>query len=1540
MATYLNGRLGGRVALDTQIDLPSNVSWYIKFKTVDVTQAKTAVVIGDGTTFSERFLFDPANNRVNIRMDGGNFQGVISYADIKAVVPSFSPLLPFTYELRATPRSGSGFDINLYVNNLDCGVLAGTSGNITFNITHFLSTDGSTDSDLGLFFIEIGQAGSVTNRWDANTTGSSFVTTTGTNNATLLGFPTDDSQWQETVPVANAGISQFNKLSGSTVTLDGSGSYSTSGGALSFSWGAPSGVTLSDSTAANPTFTVASKNIDEDLTFTLTVTEDGISSTSTTLVSTLAEGSTLGDAWALNHAVAAFELTVPTLATVEAKSIEIETITNLSLSESTFGRLCQFAGLEIRTGNSDTGLGYVYTRGQFGNDTNNQRDKALDLPFKITEENIKLKCNLLPSTLGDPSTSSLALLLNNIPILQEETTWSADSAGATQSAKISSGNGDFDHQGKMRYLKVRMVDINDVVYEAHLRNVTGTNATQWEDISGNGHHATIATAIASTPNLWVPYQYGIPPVAGDETAPTLTVSGANTTITVGDDEPAYTATATDNVDGDITANIVKTGTVNTGVAGTYTLTWNVSDAVGNAATPVTRTVTVLAEPNTAPVANLGSGNITVASGATILLDGSASLDVDGTISTYSWLQTSGTNALIDDNDSVTTFAVAPTLNADETLTFTLTVTDNDGATNTATLNVLVLEDVPRDAPIAVAGNGATNIVVGNTITLDGSQSTGQGTLTYRWRQIKGVFGEVSNRFVSSPTFTVPQLTTKSAFGQDIYVDKTAASIANPLLPYGLTKHLNISYLGAFRPITTISGNRNPYQSGTIGLSEDNTRIFMTTHVYDGGVLDFDIPSTFSMSTDVNAVTAVSENQLYTGIYDVVTVGSTNRDKINGFLEFDGKLLATAERFYDTGDTSDNLFLLNSSADFTLGGDGFYKLAGGSRIGGNMSKIPQDSQALLGGATHIATWSTVYSINGRYSIGPSLYTFNPQDILDADPEVNPNISSVEFMNYTLSNMIAPDANTWVKDTSPLWGGVTKSRGGFVIPNTSYIIFFGDHSGNVDGNGYKITQDTGNVCGGGCPYTATDEYGYYWMYDLNDIINAQNTYDPRPFSYGVFQLPIGRTNVRAITGVAFDADNNRLYLTQSINDQYPLVMVYSLTAKTEDTATIDTNASELVFELEVTDDQGAKATDLVTFTYNTNVEVDTTRPVITLTGSNAITIDIGDTVPVLAYSAIDNTDGDITANVVVTGQVANNQIAGTYTQALNVQDAAGNNALQVIRTVEVQAAVDTTTPTLAANPSTTSYSLTVGDTFTPPVVSWTDNGETDTVATPTPVRTTNGAGDAVDTYTYNYSDAAGNAATTLVITVTYNAVVVAPDTTRPVITLLGDATVQVTEGSTYTDAGATALDNVDGNITSDIVTTNPVDESVIGQYIVRYNVADAAENDAIEVTRTVNVVAVVRPQITLLGDGTVVLALNQPYTDAGATANDATDGDITGDITTVDPVDESFAAIYTVTYNVTNSNGVAAIEATRTVVVEAAGSSSGSGTFTTGLLKPLI
>ena len=65
------------------------------------------------------------------------------------------------------------------------------------------------------------------------------------------------------------------------------------------------------------------------------------------------------------------------------------------------------------------------------------------------------------------------------------------------------------------------------------------------------------------------------------------------------------------------------------------------------------------------------------------------------------------------------------------------------------------------------------------------------------------------------------------------------------------------------------------------------------------------------------------------------------------------------------------------------------------------------------------------------------------------------------------------------------------------------------------------------------------------------------------------------------------------------------------------------------------------------------------------------------------------------------------------------------------------------------------------------------------------------------------------------------------------------VIIESGQQYNDAGATASDNIDGDISGQIVVVNSVDTTRVGNYTVTYNVTDFAGNAATTVTRSVRV-----------------------------------------------------------------------------------------------------
>jgi hypothetical protein len=341
--------------------------------------------------------------------------------------------------------------------------------------------------------------------------------------------------------------------------------------------------------------------------------------------------------------------------------------------------------------------------------------------------------------------------------------------------------------------------------------------------------------------------------------------------------------------------------------------------------------------------------------------------------------------------------------------------------------------------------------------------------------------------------------------------------------------------------------------------------------------------------------------------------------------------------------------------------------------------------------------------------------------------------------------------------------------------------------------------------------------------------------------------------------------------------------------------------------------------VTRTVNV-VAPDTTAPVITLNGSDPMNVALFNPYTEPSATAIDNIDGNISGSIVIGGDTVDIFTVGTYTVTYNVSDSSGNPATQVTRTVNV-VAPDTTAPVITLNGSDP-MNVALFNPYTEPGATAIDNIDGNISGSIVI------GGDTVDiftvgtyTVTYNVSDSSGNPATQVTRTVN----VVAPDTTAPVITLNGSDPMNVALFNPYTEPGATAIDNIDGNISGSIVIGgDTVDIFTVGTYTVTYNVSDSSGNPATQVTRTVNVVApdTTAPVITLNGSDPMNVALFNPYTEPGATAIDNIDGNISGSIVIGgDTVDIFTVGTYTVTYNVSDSSGNPATQVTRTVNVVA-------------------
>ena len=132
--------------------------------------------------------------------------------------------------------------------------------------------------------------------------------------------------------------------------------------------------------------------------------------------------------------------------------------------------------------------------------------------------------------------------------------------------------------------------------------------------------------------------------------------------------------------------------------------------------------------------------------------------------------------------------------------------------------------------------------------------------------------------------------------------------------------------------------------------------------------------------------------------------------------------------------------------------------------------------------------------------------------------------------------------------------------------------------------------------------------------------------------------------------------------------------------------------------------------------------------------------------------------------------------------------------------------------------------------------------------------------------------------------------------------------------YTDAGATASDALDGDLTDKLAVDNPVDIGKPAVYTVTYTVTDSNDNTA-TATRKVTVVDTTAPALALSGEAEVIVEAGSAYSDSGATAFDTVEGDLSSEIVAVSTVDTSTPGVYAVTYNVSDSDGNEATEFSR-------------------------
>ena len=147
----------------------------------------------------------------------------------------------------------------------------------------------------------------------------------------------------------------------------------------------------------------------------------------------------------------------------------------------------------------------------------------------------------------------------------------------------------------------------------------------------------------------------------------------------------------------------------------------------------------------------------------------------------------------------------------------------------------------------------------------------------------------------------------------------------------------------------------------------------------------------------------------------------------------------------------------------------------------------------------------------------------------------------------------------------------------------------------------------------------------------------------------------------------------------------------------------------------------------------------------------------------------------------------------------------------------------------------------------------------------------------------------------------------DIIPPVIELIGGDVLG--HWGRFTEPGYVATDDVDGDLTSQVVVKGKVDAEKPGNYSIFYSVQDMAGNNSALVKRTVIISPLVTdnipPKLVLFGSETIYHVVNEPYFEPGYEAIDSNDGVITSKVEIVGDFNSSKAGTYELFYSVSDN-----------------------------------
>jgi alpha-tubulin suppressor-like RCC1 family protein len=767
------------------------------------------------------------------------------------------------------------------------------------------------------------------------------------------------------------------------------------------------------------------------------------------------------------------------------------------------------------------------------------------------------------------------------------------------------------------------------------------------------------------------------------------------------------------------------------VTGTYVFQLKVTDNNWRTNSS-TVTIIVNAPANKKPAAKTG-GKVTITLPIdNTILDGSASVDTDGTISSYAWTQTSGPSTAVMTNPAGATNTVAGLVQG--TYIFFLTVTDNLGATGTA-YDTVVVNPAANQLPTVSAGSNQTISLPASSVSLTGTASGNNGATisTTIWALVTG-----PNTAAITTPGALP--TTVTGLVAGIYAFSLTATDNNGLSNSALVTVI-VNPTASVPPTVSAGSDQSiilPASTATLtgtATANGGATIASTIWIQTSG------PNVATIAVSANLSTGISG--LVQGIYTFQLSATDN----NGLTD-----AATVTITVNPANTPP---VVTAGSNQTITLPASMATLTGMATGTNGATISSTIWTQTGGpntATITAASALSTDVTGLIA---GIYTFN---LSATDNNSLSNSASVTvIVNAIASVPPTVDAGSNQGITMPAstitLTGTATGNGGATISSTTWMQTAGPNAAAITTASNLSTGVTGLVQG---IYTfqlsATDNNGLSDAATVIITVNPANA--PPAVSAGSNQTITLPTTTAPLTGAASGTNGATISSTTWTQTGGPN------TATITAASGLSTNVTGLIagiytFNLSATDNNGLSNSANVTVIVNAVASVpptvsagsnqSITLPASSVTLTGTATGNGGATISTTSWTetAGPNTAGIAAAASLSTG--VSGLIQGVYTFQLSATD---NNGLSNVSTVTVTVKIANTPPIVIAGSDQTitlplnsinlagSAAATNGATLSSTTWTQTAGPNTAAIGTPSALSTTVG-GLMAGTYTFQLS-----------------------------------------------------------------------------------------------------------------------------------------------------------------------------------------------------------